>query len=80
MREAYTKGELKILKENPKVMWLTTPLKSDNSGAMRTNALKVVKKYSLNSDTENFVDDYKDEFGGIWTSVLEEINDAIGGK
>lgn len=80
MKEAYAKGELKILKENPKVMWLTTPLKSENSGAMRTNALKVVKKYSLNSDTENFVNDYKDEFGGIWTSVLEEINDAIGGK
>ena len=37
MRQHLANGELKVLKENKDVMWLTTPKKSTNSGLMRAD-------------------------------------------
>ena len=77
MKTALANGELKVLKERAEVMWLTTPLKADNSGNLRTVALQDVMKYVYNKDIKT-IDQFKDRFGKTWTDVLKEINDALG--
>ena len=76
MKEAKTKGELKVLKEEAEVMWLTSPKKAKNSGVMRTNALGNVMKYIYSSGITS-IDAYKKTFGSIWTEVLDEINQTL---
>ena len=77
MKAALQQNKLRVLKETAEVMWLTTPKKSSNSGGMRKQALKDVMKYIYNKDIKT-IDDFKGTFGSIWTSVLKEINDALG--
>ena len=77
MKDALAHGQLKVLKERAEVMWLTTPLKADNSGNLRTVALQDVMKYVYNKDIKT-IDQFKDRFGKTWTDVLKEINDALG--
>ncbi len=77
MKTALANGELKVLKERAEVMWLTTPLKADNSGNLRTVALQDVMKYVYSKDIKT-IDQFKARFGKTWTDVLKEINDALG--
>ena len=77
MKAALQQNKLRVLKETAEVMWLTTPKKSSNSGGMRKQALKDVMKFIYNKDIKT-IDDFKGTFGSIWTSVLKEINDALG--
>lgn len=76
MKQAYEDGELRILKENAEVMWLTTEKKSLNAGNMRTTALNNVMKYTYNKELRTR-EDFKNTFGSIWTQVLDEINTAL---
>lgn len=78
MKTALGKSELKVLKENKEVMWLTTPQKSQLSGGMRSNALKNVMKYIYGEIGS--ISDYKSKFGYPWPDVLNEINKALGKK
>ena len=75
MRTALSNNELKVLKENKEVMWLTTEKKALYSGGMRDDALKNVAKFIHNDLTE---DQFRGKFGNLWTEVLKEINDALG--
>ena len=76
MRQHLANGELKVLKENKDVMWLTTPKKSTNSGLMREDALKNVMKFTYGTLS---LDEYKAKFKtNLWKDVLKEINDALG--
>lgn len=78
MKQALDDGELKVLKETPEVMWLTSPLKAENSGNMRNEALKVVMKYIENDDDVKTIDAYKKKFDTkVWTQVLDEINTTL---
>jgi len=78
MKAALKSGDLKVLKENAEVMWLTTPLKAENSGNMRNDALKVVMKYIENDSEVKDIDAYKNKFNTkIWSQVLTEINDTL---
>lgn len=76
MRQALTNKQLKVLKETAEVMWLTTPLKSLNSGSMRTTALINVMKYTYGKELLTH-DDFIGQFGSIWDMVLDEINVAL---
>ena len=78
MRTALEDGDLRVLKENKEVMWLTTPKKSLNSGTMRTAALQNVMKYVYGKDGITTVDKFKKTFGNIWKEVLDEINAKLG--
>jgi hypothetical protein len=75
MREHLAHGELKVLKENAEVMWLTSPKKSLYSGGMREEALKNVMKFTYGDINET---QYMGKFGSLWTEVLKEINDILG--
>lgn len=77
MKEAENNGDLRVLKENAEVMWLTTPQKSNFSGSLRTDALNNVKKYIHNKDLHT-IQDFKNTFSSKWTDVLNEINTALG--
>ena len=75
MRTALANGELKVLKENKEVMWLTTENKALYSGGMRDDALKNVAKYIHNDLNES---QFRGKFGKLWDTVLDEINEALG--
>jgi len=77
MRTALAAGNLKVLKEDAEVMWMTTPLKAENSGTLRTQALANVTKYIYDDikTTEEFVAKVENR---TWTQVLDEINTALG--
>lgn len=77
MKAALDRDELKVLKERPQVMWLTTQLKSQLSGLMRTTALNNVMKYVYGEIST--LDEFCGKFGYPWPDVLAEINGAIGG-
>ena len=79
MKQALADGELKVLKENAEVMWLTTPNKSQLSGQMRTTALKNVQKYIYDTGITTIAA-FKNTFGYPWPEVLDEINKALGKK
>ena len=77
MKAAYDRGELKILKENAEVMWLTTPLKAEFSGLMRTEALGNVTNY-IYGDIKT-IEKFKESVtNSTWTRVLDEINTTLG--
>ena len=77
MKAAYDRGELKILKENAEVMWLTSPLKAEFSGLMRTEALGNVTNY-IYGDIKT-IEKFKESVtNSTWTRVLDEINTALG--
>lgn len=77
MKVALGKGELKVLKETPEVMWLTTDKKAQFSGKLRTDALNKVMQYIYSKIS---LDGYKSYFSSdkTWKDVLEEINRATG--
>ena len=68
--------QLKVLKENAEVMWLTSSKKSQFSGQLRTDALKTVMNYVYNSGVND--SNYKSQFGSTWSDVLAEINRVLG--
>ena len=76
MKTALSQNKLDVLKETAEVMWLTSEKKALNSGDMRTSALKNVMKYTYGQIKT--IDEFKKNFGNIWTLVLKEINDALG--
>ncbi len=75
MRQELANGNLKVLKENAEVMWLTSPKKSLYSGGMREEALKNVMKFTYGDINES---QYMGKFGNLWDEVLKEINDILG--
>ena len=77
MKTALAAGQLKVLKENAEVMWLTTPNKAQLSGGMRSTALKNVMKYIYDSGITT-ISGFKGTFGYPWPEVLDEINRALG--
>ena len=76
MKAADTAGNLRVLKENKNVMWLTTPLKSLYSGQLRTNALINVQNYIIGE--LGSLDSYYGSFESSWGPVLDEINQTLG--
>ncbi|MBQ7995643.1 MAG: extracellular solute-binding protein [Bacilli bacterium] len=81
MKTALADGELRVLKESPEVMWLTSEKKALHSGTLRTNALKTVTKYVF--DKIKSINDYKSDraiSNGTWDQVLDEINTVLGGN
>ena len=75
MRQHLADGDLRVLKENAEVMWLTTDRKSRFSGLMRENALKYVMQYTYGDIAT--IDEYKSRFTSMWDQVLGEINNAL---
>ena len=76
VNEYETESQLRILKENAEVMWLTTEKKASYSGQLRESALETVMSYvygDINdaSYTNSFNNDY-------WRDVLAEINRKLG--
>ena len=78
MKTALDNGELRILKENAEVMWLTTPKKAQFSGMLRTKALENVMKFIYSSGGITTIDDFKNTFDKTWDDVLNEINTTLG--
>ena len=77
MRTAQANGQLRVLKENAEVMWLTTPQKAEFSGMLRTDALATVMNYTYGKISG--LDNYKKAFQTAkWTDVLNEINNTLG--
>ncbi len=76
MKAALAVNKLYVLIENAEVRWLTTPKKSEFSGGLRERALGIVKKYVYGQIAS--VDAYKGSFESTWTTVLNEINSALG--
>lgn len=77
MKAAKTAGTLKVLKENAEVMWLTSPLKAEYSGYLRTEALKEVMKYVYGGGMS--IEQFKKNVSSdTWTKVLNEINAQLG--
>ena len=71
--------ELKVLIENKEVMWLTSKLKAQYSGNIRTKALKTVMNEVYITNPANFDEAaYKSQFGYPWGDVLAEINKKLG--
>ena len=57
-------------------MWLTSPLKAENSGMLRTNALRAVTRF-IENDIKT-VDAFKKELTtNTWQKVLDEINTVL---
>lgn len=76
MKSALDKHELRVLKEDAEVMWLTTDQKAKHSEALRTDALKAVMNYIYNEIRS--LDDYKNAVSSnTWDRVLDEINSNI---
>ena len=79
MKTALGNGTLKVLKENAEVMWLTSPLKAEYSGLLRTDALKAVTKY-IENDIKT-IDEFKTTVetskNNTWKKVLDEINTVL---
>ena len=67
--------ELKILKENAEVMWLTSTKKAAYSGQIRTKALQTVMKYIYSEGVND--GNYDSQFGYPWGEVLAEINSVL---
>lgn len=79
MKDALSAGTLKVLKENAEVMWLTSPLKAEYSGLLRSDALKAVTRY-IENDIKT-VDEFKNvvesDKNYTWKKVLDEINTTL---
>ena len=79
MRTALAANKLTVLIEKAEVRWLTTPNKSDFSGRLRENALGNVQKYIYRQIPEDQGHtSYKNSFESLWSTVLNEINTALG--
>ena len=73
MKSALDKHELRVLKEDAEVMWLTTDKKAKHAENLRTEALNSVMSYIYGKIGS--IDAYKQAVsGGNWDSVLSEIN------
>ena len=70
------KGNLKILKEDPSVKWLSTPDKSQYAGGLLEDGNADVQKYAYGKITAS---EYDARFTTQrWSRILNEINSAIG--
>ena len=79
MNVAKSSGTLKVLKETPEVMWLTSEKKAQFSGMLRTEALGTVMKYIYSSGITT-IEQYKNYFNNnkTWKDVLAEVNSELG--
>ena len=77
MQDQNEKGNLRILKEPAEVKWMSTPTKKDRSSALLDGANTSVIQYAYNKikTEEAYV---KKVTTGYWTTVLQEINEALG--
>ena len=65
-------GKLRILVEDPRIKWLTTPNKANNSNKLLDSANTIVMNYAFGQKS---MDDYMSTFqSNTWKKVLEEIN------
>ena len=83
MKTALDNGQLHILKETPEVMWLTTSKKAEHSGTLRTEALKIVKRYVIGDKEIKTQSDFISQVANgrwknQWDEVLSEINRELG--
>lgn len=69
-------GNLRIVKEDGRVKWLSTPQKGESAGTLLSNANAAIVQYTYNKIS-------KEEFNegvttSTWSKILEEINSALG--
>jgi hypothetical protein len=76
MSAAATSSTLRVLKEKPEVMWLSTNLKDTYEGALLENANDEVVRYCYGKDDMTAY--VSSVTGGQWPSVLSEINKKLG--
>ena len=76
MDTALANGQLRVLKENAEVMWLTTPQRSRHATKIRDDALITAMDFIYSTISE---DSYKAAFSNtLWTRVMDEINSELG--
>ena len=78
---ALSQDKLRILKEDNRIDWANTPIKSRNSGKMLEDANSSVMRYCYGANTgSNYsLDNYLASFNTTtWTSCLEELNRLLG--
>lgn len=69
-------GNLRVLKEDPSVKWLTTPQKASNVGGLLDKANTMITQYTYGKKT---LTEYKESFNtSTWQKVLAEINESLG--
>ncbi|MFA6619992.1 MAG: hypothetical protein WCS90_02545 [Bacilli bacterium] len=76
MSEAAAASTLRVLKENPEVMWLSTKLKDTYEGALLENANDEVVRYCYGKDNKAAY--LSSVTGGQWPGVLTEVNKKLG--
>lgn len=75
MDEAKASGKLRILTEDQRVKWLTTPTKASKSGSLLDGANTAVTQYVYGKlDLDGFKNTFESD---AWKKTLNEINDAL---
>jgi len=83
MNEAASKGELRVVRDDPQIEWAYTPTKAANSGKMLEDANAAVMKYAY-GDMKGYTggldkNGYLASFNtSTWTTTLQELNAYIG--
>lgn len=69
-------GNLRVIKEDGRVKWLSTPTKGQKSGELLTNAVTAAINYTYGKiDKDAFI---AGASTSTWETVLEEINEKLG--
>jgi hypothetical protein len=76
MDSANSAGDLRVIKEKPEVMWLSTTLKDSYESSLLKNATDEVIRYCYGSDDKATY--LASVTGGQWAPVLNEINTKLG--
>lgn len=76
MNDAVTSSTLRVIKEKPEVMWLSTKLKDQYEGSLLENATDEVIRYCYGKDDKATY--LSSVTGGQWPAVLNEINTTLG--
>jgi putative aldouronate transport system substrate-binding protein len=76
MDAANTSGDLRVLKENSEVMWLSTTAKDKYESSLLENATDEVIRYCYGKDDKATY--LASVTGGQWSNVLNEVNVALG--
>lgn len=79
MSEAKSRGELRVVKEDPEIKWLSCKNKNEKTSAMLSDANDLVMKYCYGNNSVKTIEQFKAAFenDNRWKSVLEEINGLI---
>lgn len=76
MKAAKAANQLRVLKEDGQVKWMSTPAKDQHAGALLTNANDDIVKYCYNEiNKDKFISNVTT---GNWATVLAEINAKLG--